>query len=272
MRKIAVLMSVGVAMVTFFSVQGQTSTNLIDIPTAKLLKKNHYSINFTFYQEGGLLVEGEAGLTEDFTIGASYGGTGVVGTRPLKGNPEPAFSLKYKLGEEGKNMSFSLTVGYEGQGYGKYYRQGNKIEINDEELTLTRSFYQINSKGFYLSLSKIIKDKVLEVHGGINHCLEDDPGRAGLAIFLGANLKVTPKIEAKLEYNNGFHKEIKYRDVFEGYSGPEKLLRKEGGEVNLGFSLQYTPGLSLELDFKDLSQRYSESGNRIFRITYFGEF
>jgi|GEM_PF-378664 len=272
MRKIAALMSVAVVMVIFFSVQGQTSTNLIDIPTAKLLGKNHYYIKFSFYQEGGLLVKGEAGLTEDLAIGASYGGIGVIGTGVVKGNPEPAFSLKYKLGEEGKNMSFSLAAGYEGQGYGKYYREGNKVKINGEELTLTRSFYQINSKGFYLSLSKIVKDQVLEVHGGINHCLEDDPGKAGLSIFLGANLKATPKIKIKLEYNNGFHKEIRYKDVFEELTDPEDLLRKPGGEINLGFSLQYTPELSLEIDFKDLSQRYSESGNRIFQIKYLGEF
>lgn len=93
MRKIAVLMAIMLAMVIFFSIQGQTSTNLIDIPTAKLLGKNHYSTNFRFYQEGGLLVKGEAGLTENLTIGASYGGTGVIGTGTPKGNPAAAFGL-----------------------------------------------------------------------------------------------------------------------------------------------------------------------------------
>ncbi len=267
MRKITVLISIVVVMVIFFSVQGQTSTNLIDTPTAKLLEKNHYSINFRFYQEGGLLIRGEAGLTEDFTIGASYGGTGVVGTELLKGNPEPTFSLKYKLGEEGKNMSFSLAVGYEGQGYGKYYKEGDRINGNK----LTRSFYQINSKGFYISLSKTLKDLYFEVHGGIRHSLQDNPGKTGLTVFLGTNVKITPKIELILEFNNLFHKSISYEDG-SNYSGPEKLLRKEGGEINLGFNLQYTPELSLRFDFKDLSKRYSESGNRTFTITYFGEF
>ncbi len=218
------------------------------------------------------MVKGEAGLTENLTIGAAYGGTGVIGTGTPKGNPEPAFSLKYKLGEEGKNMSFSLAVGYEGQGYGKYYKEGDKIGVKGDELTLTRSFYQINSKGFYLSLSKTIQDESLEVHGGINYCLEDDPGKAGVAIFLGVNLKVVPKIEIKLEYNNGFHEEIRYKDVFKDPEHPEDLLRKKGGEINLGFNLEYTPGLSLELDFKDLSQLYSKSGNRVFQITHSGEF
>jgi len=267
MRKITVWTSIVVVMIIFFSAQGQTSTHLIDAPTAELLKKNHYSLNFRFYQEGGLLLRGEAGLTEDFTVGASYGGTGVVGTGLLKGNPGPAFSLKYKLGEEGENMSFSLAVGYEGQGYGKYYKEGDTINGNK----LTKNFYQIDSKGFYISLSKILKDLHFEIHGGIRHSLQDNPGKTGLTTFLGTNVKITPKIEIILEYNNMFHKEIKYEDVSD-YSGPEKLLRKAGGEINLGFNLQYTPELSLRFDFKDLSKRYSESGNRTFRIIYFGEF
>ncbi len=258
-------------MIIFFSVQGYTSTNLIDTPTATLLEKNHYSVNFRFYQEGGLLVRGEAGLTEDFTISASYGGTGIVGTELLKGNPEPAFSLKYKLGEEGKNMSFSLAIGYEGQGYGKYYKAGDTIKINGGEFTLTKSFYQISSKGLYVSLSKILKDQLFEFHGGIRHGLQSIPGKTELTVFLGVNLKVTPKIELILEFNNLLHGSISYEDVSD-YSGPEKLLRKAGGEINIGLNFLYTPKLVLRFDFKDLSKRYSKTGNRTFTIIYFEEF
>jgi len=102
-------------------------TDLIDIPTAKILEKNHYQIEFRFYQEGGLLVRATTGLTENFTIGASYGGKGVIGQETPVGNPQPAFSLKYKLGEQGKDLPFFWVVGYDGQGYGKYYREGETI-------------------------------------------------------------------------------------------------------------------------------------------------
>jgi len=251
---------------------GQTNINLIDTPTANVLNKNHYNLNFRFYQEGGILIQGMAGLTEKLTIGASYGGVGVVGIGPIKGNPEPAFSLKYKLGEEGENLPFALSAGYEGQGYGKYYRQGETIKYEGNTVTLKRSFYQINSKGFYLSLTKKLKSMNLLVNGGINHCLEDDPGKAGISFFLGAEFEVTPKLLLTMEYNNGFHREIKPEDVFQNSSGIERPLRKAGGEINLGLKLRYSPSLILEIDFKDLTGRYADSGNRTFQIIYSGEF
>ena len=84
-------------------------------------------------------------------------------------------------------------------------------------------------------------------------------------------IKVTPKIELILEFNNLLHKSIEYEDVSD-YSGPEKLLRKAGGEINIGLNFLYTPKLVLRFDFKDLSKRYSKSGNRTFTIIYFEEF
>lgn len=248
---------------------GQVGINLIDTPTANVLKKSKYNLNFRFYHQGGLLIKSSAGLTEKLTIGAAYGGVGVVGTRIIKGNPEPAFSLKFKLGED---LPFDICAGYDGQGYGIYYRKGEELEWEGETVNLKRSFYQINSKGFYLALSRKIEDSNLTVHGGINHSLENDPGKAGVSFFTGGELKITPQFALKLEYNNGFHDEIKPKEAFLNTSGLEEPLRKGGGEINLGLKVQYSPQLILEIDFKDLSSRYTETGNRTFQIIYSGEF
>lgn len=262
--------------IAFFSTPGisQTDTNLIDTPTANVLGKGVYRLNFRFYQQGGLLLLGCAGLTEKLTIGASYGGVGVVGTEPINGNPEPAFSLKYKLGEEGENLPFAICVGYEGQGYGLYYQEGEEWEDanTDPKPTFKKSFYQINSKGFYLSLTKKVQDTNLSLHGGINHSLDEDPGKAGISFFAGTEFKVTSQLSLKMEYNNGFHNKIKSEEVFQSPPPGLEPLRKSGGEVNLGVKFQYSPGLTLEIDFKDLTSRYAESGNRTFQIIYSGEF
>lgn len=271
MRKIKIFLSFFTcAFIFVFSIPARGSLNLIDIPTANILEKNRYCLNFRFFQQGGVLLMGTAGLNERLTIGASYGGTGVVGTEPIVANPEPAFSLKYKLGEEGENLPFALSVGYEGQGYGRYYREGEKIEFEGETLTLKRSFYQINSKGFYLALTKTFEEENLHLHGGINHSLEDDPGKPGISFFAGLEFEVTSRFSLKFEYNNGFHKQIKAEDVFEEETtGP---LRKAGGEINLGIKISYAPQLILEVDLKDLSGRYTKNGNRIFQIIWSGEF
>ncbi len=273
MKNFLVASAVFVIVTAFsLSASGQMDISLIDTPTANVLQKNQYCLNFRFYQQGGLLIQGWAGLTETLTIGASYGGVGVVGTEPIKGNPQPAFSIKYKLGEEGENIPFAFSVGYEGQGYGRYYQQGETMEWEGKSVTLKKSFYQINSKGFYLALSKKLKDANLYINGGINHSLEDDPAKAGVSFFLGTEFQATPKFSLKLEYNNGFHGEIKPEQVFEESSELTKPLRKAGGEVNLGLKVQYSPQLTLEIDFKDLTGRYAEAGNRTFQIIYRGEF
>jgi len=48
--------------------------------------------------------------------------------------------------------------------------------------------------------------------------LEDDPAKAGVSFFLGTEFQATPKFSLKLEYNNGFHGEIKPEQVFEDSS------------------------------------------------------
>ena len=257
-------------LVGFSSARAQQDIDLIDTPTARILNKNQYSINFRFFQDGGVLVTGKAGLTENFTIGASYGGKQVIGMGNFEGNPQPTFSLKYKLAEQGEKMPVSLAVGYDGQGYGTYYKEGDKIEIDGGAKIIKDGvgFYQTSSPGFFLSASEKIEK--FYVHGGINHSLENDPGKSGISFFLGVDVQLTPQIVGKLEYNDLFHGEIKYSDIFKSPS--DKVYRHSGGELNIGLKWQYTPEFSLEFDFRDITQRYRSSGNRIFQINYCGEF
>lgn len=242
--------------------------NLIDTPAVHTLEMDSYYLNFRFYQEGGVLVQGGAGLTDKLTIGASYGGVNVVGTGTIEGNPEPAFSLKYKLGEEGENLPFALSFGYDGQGYGKYYKEGDTLKGEK----LTRSFYQTDSKGFYLVAGKRWESIHFGLHGGVNHSLKNNPGQPGVSLFFGAVLEATPRLTLKLEYNNGFYEAVKWGDILEDASSLKGNFREPGGELNFGLRILYTQGLALELDFKDLSHRYNDSGNRIFQITYSGRF
>ncbi len=259
-------------LVISFPVMAQGTVSIIDTPTAVTLARNHYFLNFRFYHRGGLLIQGAAGLSEKLTVGASYGGTGIIGSENIKGNPEPTFSLKYQLGEEGKNLPFALAIGYDGQGFGECYQEGEEVEIQGKLKTMKRSFYQINSKGFYLVASKNLENLHLSFHGGLNTSLEDDPGKADVSFFLAVEFDATSKLNVKIEYNNGFHEEVKWEDVVEDPGDLEGVMRKAGGELNIGFEIKYTPQLIMELDFKDLSHRYTEAGNRIFQIIYAGEF
>ncbi|TET47914.1 hypothetical protein E3J59_01510, partial [Candidatus Aerophobetes bacterium] len=93
--------------------RGGINPDLIDIPTARVLEKYQIQTTFRFYRQEGLLLKGKVGLTDRFTIGASYGGVGVVGDGEISWNPRPGLSLRYRISQESENLPFSLTLGYE---------------------------------------------------------------------------------------------------------------------------------------------------------------
>ena len=156
--------------------RGEMNLDLIDIPTARVLEKHQIQTTFRFYRQGGLLIKGKVGLIDRLTIGASYGGIGVVGDGEISWNPRAGFSLRYRIIQESENLPFSLTLGYEGQGYGLYYQKADEIQVNSAIYPVRNEyeFYQTNSKGFFLVMGKEIP-KGIYVLGGINHSLDAAP-------------------------------------------------------------------------------------------------
>ena len=254
--------------------RGETKPDLIDIPTPRVLDRYQTQITFRFYREGGLLVKGRVGLTERLTIGASYGARGVVGDGQISGNPRPGLSLRYHISQEGEDLPFSLTLGYEAQGYGPYYGEREEVRI-DSGIYPVRDkyeFYQTNSKGFFLVMGKEFP-RGIYVLGGINHSLDAAPLKRDVSFFAGVEEHFTSRLVGKLEYHNVFHEEIKYENFLEGFDDEEiEPFRKAGGELNLGICWYFGPSVSLELDYRDLTRRFAPSPNRVFRINYFGKF
>jgi hypothetical protein len=269
---------IGIGIVLYFLVfaslaRGEINLDLVDIPTARVLEKYQTQTTFRFYGQEGLLVKGKVGLTDRLTIGASYGGVGVVGDGEISWNPRPTLSLAYRISQESEDLPFSLTLGYEGQGYGLYYGKGDEVQVNSDPYLVRDEyeFYQTNSKGFFLVMGKEIP-RGIYVLGGINHSLDAAPLKKPVSFFLGVEEQFTSRLVGKLEYNNIFHEEIKYQDFLEGYA-EKKVFRKGGGELNLGICWYFSPSVSLEFDIKDVTRRFFPfSGNRVFRINYFGKF
>ena len=248
-----------------------THTQFIDCQTAYTLEKNHYQFDFRFYQQGGALIGMSAGLTELLSIGASYGGTGIIGTGAIQGNPEPTFNIKYHLKNDG-NFPLELALGYNGQGYGTCYREGASVLVEGNLYVSTRNFYQVNSTGFYIVASQSLDNSHIVASGGLNHSLEDDPGKPGIAAFVGLSYRASSQLGFTVEYNNLLHREINPEDVFEDAAALTQPIRRAGGELNLGLTFSPSPGFSLRMSLKDLTGVYSTSGNRTFQVLYSGEF
>lgn len=252
--------------------RGEISPDLVDIPTPRVLERYQTQVTFRFYREGGLLVKGKVGLMERLTMGLSYGARGVVGDGEIRGNPRPGLSLRYLISQEGKDLPFSLTLGYEGQGYGLHYGKQDNVQVNSGSYPVEKQyeFYQTNSKGFFVVMGKEIPRGIYVV-GGINHSLEASPQKGSVSFFVGVEERFTSSLVVKLEYDNVFQRKIEYADFLEGYEDEEEF-REAGGELNLGISWYASPSISLELDFRDITQRFDPSPNRVFRINYFGQF
>ena len=84
--------------------------DLISIPTAGTLPKGMYAFETLLHGEGNILPEFLIGITNNFSIGFSFGLQGFVGTGDIKKNKSaPEINIKYRIYEETETFP-ALTI------------------------------------------------------------------------------------------------------------------------------------------------------------------
>ena len=70
-------------------------TTLVTIPTAGTLVRGSFSMEMRIQKNGGMSTALQAGITDRFQFGLSYGASNLIGDDSLRWYPRPEANLKY---------------------------------------------------------------------------------------------------------------------------------------------------------------------------------
>jgi hypothetical protein len=225
---------------------GNEPRYLVDTPTAGMLAKSTLGLDIDFFQEGGMLVGLNIGLFNRFSLGVSYGGSGLIGSDEAVMNPAPGVNAKLRIIEENSALP-ALALGFDSQG-----REGYMKDLDR---------YRIKSPGFYVAGSKNYSLLgFFSIHGGVNYSLEGNEKKPNF--FVGVEKTVGPVISLVAEYNSALN------------DAGDDAVAKGRGYLNLGFRWAVGGGLTLGVDLKDLldNEGTVTIGNRGVRLEYITSF
>lgn len=232
---------------------------LIDTPTASMLPRGSFDIDFKSFPAGGVQAALSIGLARRFSVGIGYSGAAVLSEDIPEWNPRIEFLFRFLLADESEYEYFpSLAVGYSSYGYGLFVRKDTLKGYYEDR-------YLVKSPGFYLAMSKRydVQGGDFGLHGGFNFSLENgadnDPN-----LFVG--------MDAVLGYDLVFLGEYDFAFNDNRRLGIFGLGR---GYLNFGLGWYITPELCLELDFKNMLLNRNQSPtegsgsiDREIRLTY----
>jgi hypothetical protein len=216
---------------------------LINGPTAGVLSKGTYDLEFNFHSAGdisygtGMLTGVHVGITERFTLGLSYGGEGIIGRADrVKWNPLPGIFVKYRLFEE-RYATPAFSLGFDNQGYGGIAEEG----------AFGYKGHISKSPGFFASLSKnFIMASVIQIgfHGAACYSLEGADDVTWPNAIAGVDIGINEELAIIFEYDFAFN------DI----TGPEteKYFSPFHGFMNIGLRWAFSPNFHVEFAAKDI--------------------
>ena len=217
---------------------------VIDSPTAGLLKRGAFGMDVDFFQEGGVGVALSAGALDRLNFGLSYGGTQILGHEKVTMQKLPGINIKYRFIDESTFLP-AIAIGFDTQGKESY--------IDSTER------FTIKSKGLFVAASKNYKFfGNLSLHGGVNKSMETGDGDKDLDVFVGAEKSFGPDISFLFEYDFGFN------------DNAPSSVGKGRGYMNAGMRWSFGNGFTLGFDLKNLAKNQDQVsvGNRLIKIEY----
>jgi len=215
---------------------------LVDNPTCGNYFRGQYEIRARMEPAGGVLSGIYIGITDNFSIGVSYGGDHIVGYGAVKGYKYPGVEVRYRAFEE--------TLVYPAIAFG-FCSQGHGPQMDGR--------YRIKSKGFYGVASKNYElYGNLSFHGGINYSLEHSDGNRNLDVFLGFEKMLTDIYSFDCDYDFAFNEGIdEYR---------------ENGYLNAGIKGYFAPNIVIEFDVRNILETGRDGINRVLKLGYLDSF
>jgi len=205
---------------------------LVDMPTAGMIDKGSLCLDVDVYQAGGVLLGLSWGVLDRFSLGISYGGSGLIGSDTPSWNPLPAVDARIRLAEESTSFP-ALVIGFNSQGHDAYLFSVDR--------------YTIKSPGIFLVVSKNYSFLgYLSLHGGANYSFETADGDKDPNYYCGIEKTIGPTISLVAEYNAGLN------------DNDQQALGHERGYLNAGIRWSLGAGVTVSLNFRDLVRNAPE--------------
>ncbi len=211
------------------------SRQIIDFPTAGILKKNYYSANIGFQSNNSMYFELLIAPLDWLNCGVSYSGNNIVGNSEPSFQGLPGINVKTRLFDEKLNIP-ALVLGFSNQQKGTFIEKSNRFEQY--------------SPGFYFALSKNFKWDIgsLAFHSGINYSLDPKPENQNINFWLGFEQSIAKHIAINLEY----------------LAGLDEIDQNFKNKINLSFRASLISGLTLELQFRHINSTDDNINRAIF--------
>ena len=226
--------------------QGNVPRWLVDGPTAGMLPAGRLSADLRLYGDSGILSQIEIGVHNRISVGVSFGGQHLVGSREASWNPRVEVAGRVRVIEEEMRVP-AVAVGYHSQGYGEYEEELKRYEVK------SKGVYAVASKNYGFPLGD------MGLHAGLNRSLEDGDGDGDLSGFVGADVELKRVFALLMEYDFAIN------------DNEDNSLGSGRGRLNVGGRWMPSERLNLEVDVKNLFRdgKRSESIDRQIRLVYY---
>ncbi|MEK7262894.1 MAG: YjbH domain-containing protein [Bacteroidota bacterium] len=219
---------------------------LIDKPTAGMLKRGSFGMNLDFFQQGGLVVNLNAGVMNRLSFGVSYGGNNIVGSNKIDWNKSAGVNIKFRLFDETATVP-AIALGFDSQGKENYVA------------TLNR--YAVKSSGFFIVGSKNLELLgFLSVHAGLNRSLENSDRDNDINTFLGIEKTIGSDLSFVAEYD------------FAVNDSKKSILTEHRTFFHTGFRWSFGNGFAAGINLKDIQTQKFSIGSRTMFVEYINIF
>jgi hypothetical protein len=212
---------------------------IVDMPTAGVIAKDKIGAYIHVFEGGGIMTEVSYGVFKNINIGTSYSFTNVIGSGEPDVQGVPGFHVRARLLDESIYYP-AITLGASTQGRGAFLKSAKS--------------FQTPSPGAFLALSKAFTWQLgtLAIHAGANYSFEGTTEKK-VSYYGGIEQSLSRNIAITLEYN--------------------ALLQMNGdGLANAALRWSFAPGLTAELQLRNLLKRADAPTVRNFALEYVTNF
>ena len=228
---------------------------IIDMPTASILRGGSFRAGVRIFEQGGVLAQLSAGISNKVMFGVSYGGLNIIGaSQSIQWNSIPGVQFIYRITDESMRLP-AIVAGFDSQGFGPLYSSDSTQVTYDADYG---DSYHFKSRGFFIAISKGYASIVnAGLHAGISYSLENGFAENNApTIYMAMDIHLARDLALLIEYDFATNDSELY---------PQGLLN---------WGVRWAFGSNMFFDFNmqnTLGKRDGVSDvRRIVKLTYYG--